>query len=103
MDEAEAAADTVPFDVIKEDSGLPQVVNREDTVKAPELPAEAQGKVLEPALIRGGILAVAGLVSSIVGHQLDLDWVEPFISLYVFVAPIGLAWWIRRHVTPNKK
>lgn len=95
-------ADTIPFEAIKLD-GPPWLVNREDTVTTPELPVEVRGKIPEPALVRGVILAGVGLVSAVVGKQLGLDWVEPFISLYVVVAPIGLAWWIRRSVSPKKK
>ncbi|QXN73868.1 membrane protein [Mycobacterium phage Eaglepride] len=64
---------------------------------------EARKKTPEPALIRGGIMAVVGLAAYIVGAQIDTAWVDPVVDIYAVAAPIGLAWWIRRNVTPVGK
>lgn len=54
-------------------------------------------------MVRGGIVAALGFVSAVIGRQVGADWVDPFMDLYVIVAPVGLAWWIRRNVTPVTK
>ncbi|AFU20656.1 minor tail protein [Mycobacterium phage Chupacabra] len=64
---------------------------------------EARKKTPEPALIRGGIMAVVGLVAYIVGAQIDTAWVDPVVDIYAVAAPVALAWWIRRNVTPVGK
>lgn len=97
---ADINEDTVPFAVIDDDPTW--VVNREDNPPV-ELPAEVKGKVPEPALIRGVLVAGVGFVSAVVGRQLGADWIDPLIALYVVVAPIGLSLWIRRHVSPVPK
>ena len=57
-------------------------------------------KVPEPAVVRGLIVAVLGLVGTLLGKQFDISWVDEFITVYAVVAPAVLALWIRRHVTP---
>ncbi|AVO22429.1 hypothetical protein SEA_POOMPHA_28 [Mycobacterium phage Poompha] len=63
---------------------------------------DAKTKTPEPALIRGAIMAVVGLAAYILGAQIDTAWVDPVVDIYAVAAPIGLAWWIRRNVTPVK-
>lgn len=63
----------------------------------------SEPKAPEPAMVRGGIVAALGFVSAVIGRQVGADWVDPFMDLYVIVAPVGLAWWIRRNVTPVTK
>ncbi|AIS73703.1 hypothetical protein SEA_PANAMAXUS_29 [Mycobacterium phage Panamaxus] len=64
---------------------------------------DARKRVPEPALVRGGIMAVVGLVAFVLGKQIDTAWVEPVMDVYVIAAPLALAWWIRRNVTPAGK
>ncbi|AFQ97338.1 minor tail protein [Mycobacterium phage Rebeuca] len=63
---------------------------------------DAKTKTPEPALIRGGIMAVVGLIAYILGTQIDTAWVDPVVDIYAVAAPVALAWWIRRNVTPVK-
>ncbi|QLF84432.1 hypothetical protein SEA_TOPANGA_29 [Mycobacterium phage Topanga] len=63
---------------------------------------EAKAKTPEPALVRGGIMAVVGLIAYILGTQIDTAWVDPVVDIYAVAAPVALAWWIRRNVTPVK-
>ncbi|AEK07395.1 hypothetical protein ROCKSTAR_29 [Mycobacterium phage Rockstar] len=63
----------------------------------------ARKKVPEPALVRGGIMAIVGLIAFVLGKQIDTAWVEPLMDVYVVGAPLALAWWIRRNVTPVGK
>lgn len=64
---------------------------------------EEKPRVPEPALARGAITAVLGIIGILVGRQIDPALVEYLVTLYVTVGPIALAWWIRRNVTPAKK
>lgn len=80
---ADAEADTLPFPAIELDEPKP--------------------KLPEPALVRGGITSVIGLISILVGREIDPAIVEYLLALYVTVGPIALAWWIRRNVSPVRK
>ncbi|AZS12000.1 minor tail protein [Mycobacterium phage Zetzy] len=86
------------FDDEDNDLGLNDLVGISD-----EEVEAARKKVPEPALVRGGIMAVVGLVAFILGKQIDTTWVEPVMDVYVVAAPLALAWWIRRNVTPVGK
>jgi hypothetical protein len=89
---------TQPLDVKKFISEAEAVAN--DAVQAV---VGADGKTPEPAVVRGLIVAAAGLVGAIVGKTFDLSWVDQAVELYAAVAPVGLAFWIRLHVTPVPK
>ncbi|AXH44078.1 minor tail protein [Mycobacterium phage Kalnoky] len=99
-----ATDDTQPLDLSElfddhaDDLGLNDLIGISD-----EEVEEARKKVPEPALVRGGIMAVVGLVAFILGKQIDTTWVEPVMDVYVVAAPLALAWWIRRNVTPVGK
>ncbi|MGW1740042.1 hypothetical protein ACWCPQ_14660 [Nocardia sp. NPDC001965] len=64
---------------------------------------ETEPKPPEPAVVRGFLVALLGLIGAVVGKQLDASWIDDFLTVYMVVAPLGLAWWIRRHVTPFKR
>jgi hypothetical protein len=105
----ESEADTVPFEAIKEDTGLPHVVNRDDQ---PDLGWDIDGdgkqtgvetKVPEPAVLRGLIATGVGIVGLVLGKTFDLDWIDPAIAGYALAAPLVLSFWVRMHVTPVKK
>ncbi|AXC37654.1 minor tail protein [Mycobacterium phage Grum1] len=99
-----ATDDTQPLDLSElfddddDDLGLNELIGISD-----EEVEAARKKVPEPALVRGGIMAVVGLVAFILGKQIDTAWVEPVMDMYVVAAPLALAWWIRRNVTPVGK
>lgn len=95
-----AEDDTVPFNALTDDD-FPWVVNREDHDVTE--PTEPTPKIPEPALVRAVIVSGIGLASAVVGKAFGADWVDPFIEFYALVAPIGLGFWIRHHVTPVKK
>lgn len=92
---------TQPLDPKELESDAPwsNPVNREDAE-----PADAVSKrVPEPLLVRAFLVAAAGLVGAVVGHQLDLTWIDDAVTLYAISAPIGLGLWARLHVSPVKK
>lgn len=60
-------------------------------------------KVPEPAVVRGVLAAVAPLAGLIIGHQLDLSWIDQAVAAYAVIAPVALGFWIRSKVTPVKK
>lgn len=102
--------DTVEFNVIEEDGPQALPVNREEpdysiTVNSVDdaLAQIKQGKVPEPALVRGLIVSVVAFIAALTGKAVGLEWVDPFLEIYAVGAPVALAWWIRRHVTPVKK
>lgn len=95
--------DTEEFEHI--DTGAPweYPVNR-DTVEDDEYDEpEPHVKVPEPAVIRGVLVSVIGLIGYVVGKQIDVQIVDQLMDVYVVAAPLVLAWWIRRNVTPVKK
>ncbi len=91
--------DTEPMLPIEFD-GPPWLVNREEEVRE-AIDGLKEGKVPEPALVRGAIIAAVGLVGAVVGHQLDVSWVDPAMEVYAVSAPVVLGWWIRRNVSPT--
>lgn len=111
--------DTVAWDPheLDEDgpAGLP--VNRPDTAWSQTdfdveeidhaIDGIKEGKVPEPALIRGLIVAAFGILATIFKLSVDQEVVQAvvdaIIGIYVLVGPVVLAWWIRRNVTPVKK
>lgn len=101
---ADETADTQPLPPIEESP--PWLVNR------PELGWDIDGdgklnsvesKTPEPAVLRGLLVAVVGTVAALVGHALDVSWIDPAIGVYILAAPIGLSLWIRAHVSPAPK
>ena len=64
---------------------------------------ELQKRIPEPAVIRGAVVAVVGLVGGVLGTTYDVSWLEPALATYAVVAPALLSWWIRMHVSPAKK
>lgn len=100
----DSTEDTVPMPVI--DDGPPWAINREDLgwdIDGDGEINEIEAKVPEPALLRGVIVAGAGLVAAVVGKSFDLAWIDETIGAYIVAAPLVLAWWIRRNVSPTGK
>lgn len=59
-------------------------------------------RVPEPTLIRSVLVAITGVVAFIVGHQVDVSWIESVLTIYGLLAPIVAGIWIRPAVTPVK-
>ena len=95
---------TEEFAPISED-GAPwsYPVNRHDDAPVDTgIPAK-EPKVPEPALVRGAVAAVVGLIGYIVGKQIDVVVIDQIMDIYAVAAPFALAWWIRRNVSPVPK
>jgi hypothetical protein len=60
-------------------------------------------RIPEPALIRGALVTLVGLVGATLKIQVDALWVDLAMDAYIVAVPLALAWWIRRHVSPVKK
>lgn len=59
-------------------------------------------RVPEPALIRSAIVSVTAVVAVIIGHTVDIGWLDDFVNTYAGVAPLIAGFIIRRVVTPVK-
>lgn len=65
--------------------------------------SELERKVPEPLVLRALLVAVLGLIGAVIGKTLDVSWVDQAIAVYAIGAPMVLALWGRRHVTPVSK
>lgn len=54
----------------------------------------------EPALIRGVLVAITGVIAYLVGHQIDTAWIEGVLVVYGLLTPIIAGFLIRPAVTP---
>jgi hypothetical protein len=63
---------------------------------------EVTSRVPEPALIRGAVVAVLSLVGVVLGHQIELPWLDEALNAYAVVVPLALSLWIRQYVSPAK-
>lgn len=59
-------------------------------------------KVPEPAVVRGFLVAVLGLIGAVVGKTLDVSWIDQAVVVYAIAAPAALGLWIRFYVKPVK-
>lgn len=57
-------------------------------------------RVPEPALIRGLLMAAVGMAAMVAFRNISHESAEPYMRLYIGLAPLILAWWIRGEVTP---
>lgn len=57
----------------------------------------------EPALVRGVLVAVTGVVAYVLGRQIDTAWVEVTLTLYGLLTPLIAGALIRPVVTPVDK
>ncbi|AFF28411.1 minor tail protein [Mycobacterium phage Tiger] len=64
---------------------------------------EIEEKVPEPLVLRSLIVAIVGLAGAVLGKELDVSWIDQAIAAYAVGAPMVLAFWARRHVSPVKK
>lgn len=91
-------ADTLPIPVpIPGIHSLGWDADGDGDVEGPE------ASVPEPLVLRGVLLTAVGLVAGVTGTALDIAWVEAAVGLYAVLAPLGLAVWARRYVSPARK
>ncbi|WP_280350330.1 hypothetical protein [Nocardia abscessus] len=64
--------------------------------------SDIKSRIPEPALIRGAVVAVLSLVGVVLGHQIELPWLDEALNAYAVVVPLALSLWIRQHVSPAK-
>ncbi|MEV6555861.1 hypothetical protein AB0M22_09105 [Nocardia sp. NPDC051756] len=60
-------------------------------------------RVPEPALIRSALVAVTGVIAFVLGHQIDVSWIESVVTVYAVLSPIIAGILIRPAVTPVLK
>lgn len=60
-------------------------------------------RIPEPALIRSALVAVTGIVALIVGHNIDVSWIETVTNVYAALSPLIAGLLIRPAVTPVAK
>lgn len=60
-------------------------------------------RVPEPALIRSTLVAVTAIIAFIIGHQIDVSWVESVVTIYAVLSPIVAGALIRPAVTPVER
>ncbi|MGV9823350.1 hypothetical protein [Nocardia xishanensis] len=57
-------------------------------------------KLPEPALIRSVLVAITGVIAFVVGHRIDISWIESVLTLYGLLTPVIAGAVIRPAVTP---
>lgn len=60
-------------------------------------------RIPEPALIRSALVAITGIIALIVGHNIDVGWIDTVITVYAAVSPLIAGLLIRPAVTPVAK
>ncbi|RJO74180.1 hypothetical protein D5S18_18680 [Nocardia panacis] len=59
-------------------------------------------RVPEPALVRSTLVAVTGIVALIVGHAINVEWIDSAVTVYTMLSPIIAGLLIRAVVRPVK-
>ncbi|MCP2276431.1 hypothetical protein [Nocardia amikacinitolerans] len=57
-------------------------------------------KLPEPALVRSVLVAITGVTAFVVGHQIDVSWIESVLTIYGLLTPVIAGAVIRPAVTP---
>jgi hypothetical protein len=57
-------------------------------------------RIPEPALIRSTLVTGTAIIAFVVGHSLDVSWVENVVNLYAMVSALVAGALIRPAVTP---
>ncbi|MCP2291721.1 hypothetical protein ACFYT3_07860 [Nocardia amikacinitolerans] len=58
-------------------------------------------KLPEPALVRSVLVAITGVIAFVVGHQIDVSWIESVLTIYGLLTPVIAGAVIRPAVTPT--
>ena len=53
---------------------------------------------MEPAVVRGLLVAISAIIAAVVGHQVNTEWVDTATNLYMLAAPFIAGLLIRRKV-----
>ena len=62
---------------------------------------QARERIPEPAMVRGGVTAAVGLLGLWLKAEIDARWIDYAMDAYIAVAPVVMAWFIRRRVSPT--
>ncbi|TQM29873.1 hypothetical protein [Nocardia bhagyanarayanae] len=57
-------------------------------------------KLPEPALVRSVLVAITGVIAFVVGHRIDVSWIDSVLTLYGLLTPVIAGAVIRPAVTP---
>lgn len=60
-------------------------------------------RVPEPALIRSVLVTVTAVIAYLVGHQIDVGWIDAALTLYTLVSSVVAGALIRPAVTPVQR
>lgn len=58
-------------------------------------------RVPEPALVRSTLVTVTAIIVFIVGHNIDVSWVESVVNIYAMLSALIAGALIRPAVTPT--
>ncbi|WP_433568069.1 hypothetical protein ACQP1O_43275 (plasmid) [Nocardia sp. CA-151230] len=57
-------------------------------------------RIPEPALVRSTLVAVTGIIALILGHAINVDWIDSVVTCYAALSPIVAGLLIRSAVSP---
>lgn len=57
-------------------------------------------RVPEPALVRSALVAVTGILALILGHAIDVSWIDVVVTCYAAISPFIAGLLIRPAVRP---
>ncbi|GAB4588745.1 hypothetical protein [Nocardia sp. IFM 10818] len=62
--------------------------------------ADLSTRVPEPALVRGLLVALVGVLAVVLGREIDVAWVDLVVQAYTLASPLLAGLLIRRAVKP---
>lgn len=60
-----------------------------------------EGRVPEPALVRGFLVLITAIIAQAIGHNIDVTWIEWAMNIYTLGTGLVAAVLIRPKVTPT--
>jgi hypothetical protein len=60
-------------------------------------------RVPEPALIRSALVTITGIVALVIGHNVDIGWIDVVVNVYTALSALIAGILIRPAVTPVAK
>ncbi len=61
---------------------------------------EPVSRVPEPALVRGALVTVTSIIALILGHTIDVSWINTVVDVYAGISALVAGALIRPAVTP---